>query len=261
MKFGVCCDFGKVALLEKLGFDYIEGNVTVITSMSDEEFEAVAAMLDGSKIKCEAACCLFPGEIKVTGPDADTAEITKYLDKAFARLERLGVKSVVFGSGGARRVPDGFDRAAAWHQLVSVGRILAEKAEKHGITIALEPLNRGETNIINNQREGLNLVLDVDRPSFRVLTDFYHVWLENDTREDIAACKGMLQHCHVVNPVGRVGMKLGDGIPYEKFFGGIADCGYTGRISFEGIINEDKAEEELAGTLAALKSCAEKFGL
>ncbi|MBQ1224163.1 MAG: sugar phosphate isomerase/epimerase [Oscillospiraceae bacterium] len=261
MKFGVCYDLKKVALLEKLGFDYIEGNVTVISRMDDETFEETAKMLDASKVKCEAACCLFPGDIKVTGPDVDMAKVGEYLDKAFARLERLGVKSVVFGSGGARRVPDGFDRASAWHQLVCVGRLLAEKAEEHGLTIAMEPLNKGETNIINSQRDGLALVKDVDRPSFRVLTDFFHVWLENDTREDIAACKGFLQHCHVVNPVGRVGMKLGDGIPYENFFGGLADCEYSGRISYEGAINEEKAEEELANSLAAMKAYAEKFGL
>ena len=261
MKFGVCCDFSKVSLLEKLGFDYIEGNVTVIASMDDETFETTAKMLDGAKIKCEAACCLFPGDIKVTGPDVDMEKIEKYLDKAFDRLERLGVESVVFGSGGARSVPDGFDRAKAWHQLVCVGRLLADKAMEHGITMAMEHLNKGETNIINCQQDALDLVRDIDRPSFRVLTDLYHVWLENDTREDIAACKGLLQHCHVVNPVGRVGMKLDDGIPYDYFFGGIADCEYSGRISFEGIINDDKAEEELAGSLATMKAYAEKFGL
>lgn len=261
MKFGACCGFEKLALLEKLGFDYIEANVTSVAYMEDDKFEAVVKELDQAKITCEAACCLFPGDIKVTGPNVDMAVISEYLDKAFSRLERLGVKSVVFGSGGARRVPDGFDRASAWHQLVCVGRLLAEKAEEHGLTIAMEPLNKGETNIINSQRDGLALVKDVDRPSFRVLTDFFHVWLENDTREDIAACKGLLTHCHVVNPVGRVGMKLGDGIPYENFFGGLADCEYSGRISYEGAINEEKAEEELANSLAAMKAYAEKFGL
>lgn len=261
MKFGACCDFSKVSLLEKIGFDYIEANVTVVASMDEDKFEETARMLDGAKIKCEAACCLFPGDLKVTGPEADMAKIEAYLDGAFARLERLGVKSVVFGSGGARRVPDGFDRAKAWHQLVCVGRLLADKADKHGITMVMEHLNKGETNIVNCQQEALDLTLDIDRPSFRVLTDFYHVWLENDTREDIAACKGLLEHCHVVNPVGRVGMKLGDGIPYENFFGGLADCGYRGRISYEGAINEDKAEEELTNSLATMRAYAEKFGL
>ena len=259
MKFGVCYDLNKVELLDRLGFDYIEGNVTSIASMEEDAFNALAEKLDGSRVKCEAACCLFPGSIKVTGPEADETRIANYLDLAFSRLQRLGVESVVFGSGGARNIPEGFDRAKAWHQLVSVGRLLADKAAEYGLVIALEPLNTGETNIINTQREGLDLVYDVDRPTFRILSDYYHVWLANDTREDIAACKGLLQHTHVVNPVGRKCIKSTDDIPYDNFFGGLADCGYTGRISYEGRIEND--EEELAENLKNLKAFAAKFGL
>lgn len=259
MRFGACCDFDKADLLDRIGYDYIEANVTIVAAMDGEKFKATAEKLDGMRLGCEASCILFPGELKVTGPEVDEIKIGKYLDGAFSRLERLGVESVVFGSGGARRVPDGFDRARAWHQLVSVGRLLSEKAGEHGIKIALEPLNKGETNIINSQREGLALVSDVDRPNFRILTDFYHVFLEGDTREDIAACKGLLQHCHVVNPVGRLAMTEQDDVPYGLFFGGVADCGYSGRMSFEGIIND--AEVELPRSLAAMKALSLKYGL
>ncbi len=259
MKFGACCGFDKIELLESLGFDYIEGHVTAIAAMSDAEFEAVAEKLENAKIKCEACCVLFPGSVRVTGPEFDEEKIKTYLDGAFARLGRLGVESVVFGSGGARKVPEGFDRAVAWHQLITVGRILAEKAAEHNLTIALEPLNKSETNIINTQREGLALVADVDRPSFKILSDFYHVWLEHDGREDIAACKGLLQHIHMANPIGRVYLAQGDEVSYEPFFAGLADCGYTGRLSFEGnLVNE---EAELASSLAIMKAHAEKYGL
>ena len=54
-------------------------------------------------------------------------------------------------------------------------------------------------------------------------------------------------------------MNADDDAPYDMFFGGIADCGYTGRISFEGII--DNAEEELPRSLATMKAFAEKYGI
>ena len=96
MKFGVCCGFDKLSLLEKLGFDYIEANVTVVSQMDDETFEKTVKMVDESSVKCEAACCLFPGDIKVTGPDVDEAKVCAYLDKAFARLEQeLGSQAIV----------------------------------------------------------------------------------------------------------------------------------------------------------------------
>lgn len=259
MRFGVCFDLEKVGLLEKLGYDYIEGHVTTVAAMADADFEALAARLDQSKVKCEACCVLFPGSIKVTGPEYDELKIAKYLDGAFARLERLGVESVVFGSGGARRVPDGFDRARAWHQLIKTGRILAEKAGEHGLCIALEPLNTGETNILNLQMECLDLVADVDRPTFRILSDFYHLWLGKEGRNEVAACRGLLQHTHIANPIGRVSLAESDEVSYDGFFAGLADIGYAGRISFEGGLRDEEAE--LSRTLAVLKSAAKKAGI
>ena len=45
---------------------------------------------------------------------------------------------IVFGSGGARRIPDGFDRTRAWAQLVDFGRRIGPLAEERGVTIAMQ---------------------------------------------------------------------------------------------------------------------------
>src|SRR5262249_25937777 len=55
-----------------------------------------------------AATLFLPATLKVTGPAIDRDRQHAYVEKAFDRLARLGVEVVVFGSGGARRVPDGF---------------------------------------------------------------------------------------------------------------------------------------------------------
>jgi hypothetical protein len=44
-----------------------------------------------------------------------------YVAKAFDRVARLGVRIVVFGSGGARRVPEGYPRDDAVRQMVDFG--------------------------------------------------------------------------------------------------------------------------------------------
>ena len=61
-------------------------------------------------------------KLRVTGPDIDRDQQTVYVRKAFDRLARLGTQIVVFGSGGARRVPDGFSKDDALKQLVDFGR-------------------------------------------------------------------------------------------------------------------------------------------
>ena len=259
MKFGVVSDLKNMELVAELGFDYIEGHVTAVAAMEDEAFEALARKNDASPVKVEACCVLLPGSVRVTGPDVDPAQQAAYLDRAFARLERLGVGPVVFGSGGARRVPDGFDRAEAWHQMITFGRLLAEKASAHGLTAVMEPLNAKETNMINTQLDGIKLMEDVDRPGFDILSDFYHLYLAGEGRAEVAACGARLKHTHIANPIGRVAMKQSDGIDYDAFFAGLADCGYHGRLSIEGNIKDLRAE--LPEALELLRSKAAAYGL
>lgn len=259
MKFGVCYDLAKADFIARLGYDYIEGHVTTIAGMSDDEFNVLAEQIDSLPIKVEASCVLFPGHLKVVGPDVDYDAISKYLDIAFPRLERLGVQPVVFGSGGARTVPEGFDRALAWHQMISVGRLLAQKAKEHNLTIVLEPLNKKETNIINSQREALKLVRDVERDNFVILSDFYHLWLAGEDRAEVAACGELLKHTHIANPKGRVSPAAGDEVSYDGFFAGLADVGYTERLSVECSFTDP--EKELAQALVLLKEKAASFGI
>ena len=46
-----------------------------------------------------AANLFFPGTIKIVGPEADKQAQENYAAGCLARLKRLGVKVVVFGSG------------------------------------------------------------------------------------------------------------------------------------------------------------------
>lgn len=258
MKFGICSDLSNIESVAATGFDYIEGHVTKVAAMSEAEFEELCVKVAAAPIKAEAFCVLFPGDIKITGPEADPAKIEAYADRALARVKKLGAEVVVFGSGGARKVPDGFDRATAWHQLITAGRILGRIAEKYGLVIALEPLNTGETNIINTQAEGLRLVADVKHDGFKILSDYYHLALGGENGDIVAACGGDLRHTHIANPNGRVCPAPGDGVDYDDFFDGLRRAGYNGRISYEGKITDPA---QVPVTLALLKEKAAKAGL
>ncbi len=260
MRYGVVSEYKNMEVLAELGFDYIEVFVTWLAELSDEEFEALYEKNKTAPIKIEAACVLAPKELALTGDNVDPVAQEAYVDKVFARMERLGVGPVVFGSAGARMVPDGFDRAKAWHQLVTFGRMIAAKAAKHGLTIVMEALNTPECNMINSHLEALALVEDVDRTdSFVMHTDFFHLALEHEGREEVAACKGLLRHAHIANPVGRVAMRFEDEADYDGFFAGMKDAGYCERLSAEGNLGDYR--ENLPEALKVMRFYAEKYGL
>jgi len=257
MKYGVVYDLKKASEIAALGFDYIEGTVTSVASMSDAEFAELKSGIGQTSICAEAFCVLFPGSIRLTGPDADMGKVESYIDGVFPRLTSLGAQSVVFGSGGARAVPEGFDRAEAWRQLISVGRLLGQKALEHGLVIALEPLRKEETNIVNTQREGLALVKDVAHPGFCILSDYYHLHLGGEGEDEVAECGALLRHAHISDPDGRVCPREGDGANYAEFFGGLARAGYDSRLSYEGKID---GLEELGESLRYIKKTAKACG-
>ena len=93
------------------------------------------------------------GAIRLTGPDVDEQAIRAYYAKALERAATLGVKSIVFGSAGAKRVPESFDMDRAYQQVVQVTRETGEAAAKYGITIVIEPVRMPDCNIINTFAE------------------------------------------------------------------------------------------------------------
>ena len=141
-----------------------------------------------------------------------------YVGQAFDRLAQLGVSLVVFGSGGARRVPDGFARDEAFAQLVDFSRRAARLARPRSITIAVEPLRRQETNIINSAAEGLELVEAVGDETFQLMVDFYHLASEHEGPDIIVRAREHLRHIHMANPNGRVFPLAWDEFDYEPFF-------------------------------------------
>jgi sugar phosphate isomerase/epimerase len=231
---GYCTGLKNAEAAKAAGFDYVELSATEIANLSDEEFEAAAARLRQAGIQTPAANLFVPAAIKVVGPDIDRARQTAHVNKVMTRLERLGVEVLVFGSGGARRVPDGFSREEAWAQLVEFSRRAAEAAAPHHITVAIEPLRRQETNIVNTAGEGLALVEAVNHPNFQLMIDFYHLASEHEDPAIVLRARDHLRHLHVANPQGRVFPQRWDEYDYAPFFANLKAIGYAGRISMEG---------------------------
>jgi D-psicose/D-tagatose/L-ribulose 3-epimerase len=130
-------------------------------------------------------------------------------------------------------VPDGFPKDQAFQQLVEFGRRIAPEARARGITVAVEPLRREETNIINSAAEGLGLVNAIDDANFQLMVDFYHLASEKEDPAIILRAGGHIRHLHVANPQGRVFPRKWDEYDYAPFFAALRKMGYDKRISVE----------------------------
>jgi D-psicose/D-tagatose/L-ribulose 3-epimerase len=214
------------------GFDYVELPLAQMVDLNDEEFSSLKEKVGSSGLKCEACNNFFPASIRLTGNDVDYGKTEAYLDKALGRAAQLGVKVIVLGSPKSKNVPEGYPMDKAWSQLVELLRNIDPLVRTRGITVVIEPLNKGESNIINTAAEGLRLAKAADRENIKLLIDYYHLVMEKEDPEIILDAGSYIKHIHFANPAGRVyPAEKVDG--YIRFMDLLKRIGYEGRISIE----------------------------
>ncbi len=233
MRFGCCTPMENAPLIAQAGYDFIE--LTVVQHLqpetSDEEWAPTRSTLEAMPLPPAAFNVMLPRDLKVVGPDVDPDRVQRYLHTAFQRAALLGGEVIVFGSGGSRNVPDGFPQARAWDQLIQFIRWAGDAAQAVGMQVAIEPLNRGECNIINSVAEALDLAQASGHPAVRVLADLYHIVVENEPMSHIATVGDMLAHVHVAD-TGRRYPGSGS-YPYPEFLSTLKAIDYDQRISVE----------------------------
>jgi D-psicose/D-tagatose/L-ribulose 3-epimerase len=233
VRVGYCGRLQDIDTVKAAGFDYLEVRVSEVAALSDADFAATVAKFKQVGLPVLSANLFIPADIKVTGPNIDKERQMEYVRRALDRVSLLGVRLVVFGSGGARQVPDGFSHQEAFQQLVDFGKRLAPEVRSRNITIAIEPLRQKESNIINTSVEGLQWVKAVNDPNIQLMIDFYHFSVEKEEASDILLVKDHLRHLHMANPNGRVMPLKWDEYKYAPFFAVLRHIHYDRLISVE----------------------------
>jgi D-psicose/D-tagatose/L-ribulose 3-epimerase len=244
MRYGVCCGPDSAEKAKRAGYDYFEWSVPALLKPreGDAAFRQALAQVHAAPLPCEALNCLIPADLKVTGPVVDRAALEAYMHTAMTRAGAAGVKVVVFGSGGARKVPDGFDRATAEQQVVWFLKMGGGYASAAGVMIVIEPLNRSETNIVNSVEEGVAFMRRVNHPAVRMLVDGFHLMREHEPVDKVVQHAATFAHMHVATNANRryPGNEPCEGLP--AFLAAVHRSGYTGRMSVEASL-QDPAQD------------------
>ena len=237
VKIGYCGPLKDIETVKAAGFDYMEVRTSEVAALSDADYEQLVARLKKAALPVLAAYWLLPAEVKVTGPQIDKARQIEYLRGALYRVSRLGVRVIVFGSSGARQVPEGFSKQEAFDQLVDFGKRAGPEARSRNITIAIEPQRRVECNIINTAAEALQWVEAVNDPNIQLMIDYYHFSVEKEDLAVILMVKDHLHHLHMANPNNRVMPLQWEEYDYAPFFAVLRHVRYDKLIGLEASSN------------------------
>lgn len=199
MKIGVCVgtDIERMKIAKEIGYDFVESNCGALVKSTPEVIEEMKNV----GIPVYSANC-FIG-LRVWGPEKDDEAIREYLSKLFERASYLGLKKLVFGSSGARKIREG-DTLTVAQAKVKIAEFLKEfvapLAEKYNIPIAIEPLRPAECNVISTIEDGVELAQAVNSPYIHVLADVAHMYAQNENFDKLNNLSGTIIHAHTSNP-------------------------------------------------------------
>lgn len=220
-------------------FDFAEATVGLIMSLTEEELELLSNH-EGKNLK--VANSFIPPTLPIVeGGD----QLEEYVEKSMSRMKTLGIDTVIFGSGTARRIPDDMEKAEGMERITEFLKMCNKYAEKYGVIVAIEPLNSKETNAINSVKEGADLAEKLNLSNIKLLADAYHMACENESPTIISDVAHLLVHVHV-SEADRAypGKHSADYLP--EFAKELKASGYKGRVSAESSFDDFSSESAKA---------------
>ena len=235
-------------------FDYIEGFPGMLgPDENDPRAEANALKrIEQHNLPMKSLCGFIPDPqgrgLMVVGPDVCLDRLRLFVTRIFDRMQRAGIEVIGYGSGGSRWVPDGFNPDVARQQVADFMHLCADIGEPRGVEVALEPYNRDDANLLNTVEDATEFIAGVDRTHAKLMADFFHMKLNNESFDTLAAAAPHLIHAHIAEP-GR-GRPQTTREDHAAFLQALQRYGYDGRVTLSGTLTAYADDGE---TCVALK--------
>ena len=240
----------RAQLVKRLGYDGIE----LGSEWLDQPVESIQEQLAGIGIAVSA----IVGSIKLLDTDPQVRAQGVELDRKRLEMARkLGASDIievpVFGPNKFQDLsPLMTPREIEERLLVTELKELAPDVQRSGVNLMLEPCNKKETHFMNLQSQAAGFIEAVGAPGFKLLSDFYHMQLEE---QDIAATLRQYGkytvYVHLAD--GKARTEPGS-LPfdYRPGFRALKDCGFSGWLNMECNAT-DNPEAALTRALAYIK--------
>jgi D-psicose/D-tagatose/L-ribulose 3-epimerase len=223
-------DCALVAKVAELGYDGIEvlfGDLSVLAPA------ATRAALQAHGLGM-TSCCVMTEDTNPCSPDAAVRQA------ALDRLRRLADLTLEMGGetmagplySPVRHLTGRARSADEWAHCVEVLAAAAAYAERVGVTMAIEPLNRFETHVLNTVADAVRLCQEVGSPALKVQVDTFHANIEEkDVALAVREAGPWLGHFHACeNDRGVPGTGH---VPWDGVFAALDEIDYRGWVTIE----------------------------
>ncbi len=222
------------------GFDVLE---LPIENPGDWDPAAARRVLDDLGLGATTCLVTSPGR-ELVAADAGTVRSTQdYLRHCVDVAATVGAAVVggpAYASVGRTWRMDEAERAAVYEELRANLALVVEHAAASGVTVAVEPLNRYETSVVNTVQQALDALGPLLGPGCGILLDTYHQNIEERSVPAAVALAGEhvagVQVC--ANDRGAPGA---DHLDWPAILGALDATGYDGPLCIESFTAHNDA--------------------
>lgn len=234
--------------LEANGYDRVEINGGNWEWLA-QNAEALATAIKGRKLQFSVTCIGARGNSGMADPTERRAVIdtTKSIVDSAAQLGAVGV----IMCPARKKIELPFPELRERYLKEILPEILAH-AEKSGICIIMEPLNRDETMFLRQVADGAAIARDANSPALGVMGDFWHMTFEETSDLGAFVSAGAyLKHVHIASRKTRkIPGVDGEADNYVNGFKGLKLIGYRGAVSIEAGYPKDTPDDPKKKLLA-----------
>jgi D-psicose/D-tagatose/L-ribulose 3-epimerase len=189
--------FQLIKKFREWGFDSIEIAIEDISHVNPFQLKKT---LDENGMACGSVCAaLGPGR-DLRGSKSDQNTGMDYMKGLLDMMPEFGAPVLVgplYSAVGRAEPRDNDEYKRQWDMVVRNLQQLSSFAGERNIKLAIEPLNRYETDFINTCAQAIKLVDDIGDSAAGLLLDTYHMNIEEkNSAAAIKAAGGKLYHFH-----------------------------------------------------------------
>ena len=235
--------FGFFAKIKALGYDFVE---LLVPEPGELDLAATRTALADAGLKAVLAARVNLDRNLASDEPRKSEGGRAYLNYCIDSAAELGVSVVggplygnplVFAGRPPAPVSEE-ERLARKSRCVDGLAAVADHARDTGVRLAVEPLNRFETDIVSTVKQGLELVEAIDRPEVGLMLDTFHMHMEEASiPEAIRMAGDRIVHFQAnENHRGFIGTGSTNWMAVCR---ALADVGYRGPVSLEPFRRDD----------------------
>jgi D-psicose/D-tagatose/L-ribulose 3-epimerase len=225
---------------KKWGFDSVEISIEDIAHTDPAH---VKRQLEKNGLVCGSVTpCLGPDK-DLRGTLQQQRNGIRFMKRVIDRMVDLDAATlvgVVYSTVGRADAVPKKEFRKQWKTVVSNLKEVARYAHDNGRVIALEPINRFETDFINTCERGLEMIHDVNSPALKLHLDTFHMNIEEkDQAAAIRKAGSDLGHLHACG-CDR-GTPGSDHIDWKSIAAALREIKYDGDVVIESFTSDVKA--------------------